>query len=356
MENGLIEDNTNDNNIDNNRTEVRTRAEIQREHNQEMQNLLRRVNEFRNQTHNLLNESSNINNSNINSEEIFDVLINEKLIYFLPLIILIFSSLLYFTINKNIEYMTNLKYLEHPDMWPVYFIAFPLISFITYFFHYLIFFVLFEKIKINNYDYSAGDILYLNPAYINIVLYFIDKEYFITIFDTFVLISISTYCFINYMFFCYLFNYFKIKISLITNLLSQNNLKLILKMRAINSYFIFQNLSLLLLFHYILLSEADFTLYFIIQFKLVYLIIKQTEYWINNEISYKQLDNIYSTNETLYIRLFTRKILVNFISLVSLNNKILIYRFLCYIFCYTGMLYFGQIQPLTSFSYVLLCF
>lgn len=289
--------------------------EVRRINNEEMQTLLNRVNDIRSRAQTDLQA---IDEELSNSENFIDTVMSKPMILvlagLLPLLMVLF-----YTSIKNVKW--SIKQLESHDMWGPYIFAFFFILIIIW-----LYFTLFAKLvtlnettKMKEYESKAVDILYLNPFYINVLIYAYDKAFLSTPFDIFILTVISSYFATSYFFSLYLYNYFKIKIASIANLHLNYNIQLMTRLRASYGLLIAHNVMCMYLTTY-LLTEVDFMMTYLIQFRSVYLILKQIEYWYINELSYKQLDNVYFTNEQYYLKTFYRKTVICFASLVTFDN------------------------------------
>jgi hypothetical protein len=299
---------------------------FQRSTNEEILSLFRRVLLLRDRI-NFRNEIQEL------EEEIYEVLFSNIFLKLSPVIIFCFTSILILEIKiLFLKAHLEFKTLESEDMWIVYGLAYCSITIIIWSAYLLIFKSVIgmdEKIKFKLKSLSKlmpADILHFNPFYFNILIFYLDKQYISTNFDFMLILNISTHYFINYFFTYFLFNYIQQKISAIQNLNLNENKILTYKMRLL--FFILILLNLFNGYFISIFTEySSFKFIYFMTFKSFYLLIKQLSLWYENEISYKNLDNFYSTNEQNYLNYqFTKMclklvilILILFIMIESAN-------------------------------------
>ena len=149
------------------------------------------------------------------------------------------------------------------------------------------------------------DAFYFNPVFFNLLLYFLNKQYMLTSFDIFAWWMISFTFAINFIFSFNLFNHSNFKINTITNF--QAHSSFLNKMRLNYTVLILINVGFFFFLKF-LLEESSVSYKYIILFKGFYLLMKQTEFWVLNEINLIQIksgsseDFIFQTNTIkLYI-------------------------------------------------------
>ena len=301
-----------------------TIEEIHRATNDEILNIFRRLVILRERT----NQLGRLRDDYLDIEEnLFDLLTSNKLFIFSPFILILLISFLGIQIGtiyeKDLIKDLSLKTLEKPILWLPYIYTY-LICLVLLWNLYLMFFKIVTnflyqmKIQVKKktlFECSTADMLYFNPLYFNILIIYYDRTYLSTNFDLFIIMLISTHYFIIFLFSNYIYNFYKIKITNITNLYLNENKILIYKYRVLFLFLIFMNLLTSYSITY-LTTEANFSFIYIIQHKSIYLLLKQINMIYENETNYKQLDNYYSTNEHYYLNTTYIKMLLQLFMMI----------------------------------------
>ena len=193
------------------------------------------------------------------------------------------------------------------SLWNIYLFTFKLFSLCDSF-------IDFRKDKMN--EYSSAEMLFFNPFYINMMIVHYNKTYIGTVFDFYILMTISMAFSINYFFTNYYNNYLKKQINSITNIHLTKNKILYFRIKLFYLFLIGMNISISYLISFIT-EAADFYFLYILQIKSLYLILRQVALWYENETNYRQLDSYYATNEEYYLDMQLRKMILNVIPAVS---------------------------------------
>jgi hypothetical protein len=290
-------------------------AEIQRQTNNQIQRMLTQM--ISTQT------TANQYPAEIFEDNLHEYFFSTKILFFSPFILLLFIAFLYieiidmlYVLDKKSEKI-NIKLLESELMWIPYAILFVIIVISTWCL-YLIFIKLisnFTKIKIKSFDFHIADVLYFNPFYFNMIVFYYDKKYLTTNFDLFVIMSISTVYTINFIFTNYGNYFLKIKLQSLNEIKPSEKRDTLYRMRMFYIFMICGNLITSMLIN-ILTGYSDYIFIYMIHFKTIYLIFKQISFWYESEITYKQLDNFYATNEENHLKFNYYKSLFQIISMV----------------------------------------
>lgn len=293
--------------------------ELNGTNNQETLALIRQVVEIReNSLHNSLRYQI------LDMEDsIFDLIISNEVFLHSGIILIIVSCLIYFELN-NIFKIKNLsvKHLESEELWYLYSLGFFMLIIVIWNIYLLFFkifsffdsFTNFRKEKMN--ECTSGDVLIFNPFYINLMIIHYNKAYIGTVFDFYVIMTISIAFSINFFFSNYYYNYLKKQISCISNINLTRNKLIYFRIKIFYMFLIGMNLVMSYLISFVT-EYADFYFVYILQIKSIYLILKQIGMWYENEISYKQLDTYYATNEDYYLQSHMNKMIIGIIGSVS---------------------------------------
>jgi hypothetical protein len=312
------ENNSQNININNSTTEgIISRSlieQLNRNNNEGTQALLRRV---------LAMQNNSLRNEVLDFEEIiFNIIISNKVFINSALSLIIIGSLFYLElINLTKINKFSIKILESEEMWYLYSLGFLIILISLwniYLFTFKLFtfcgsFINFRKDKLN--EYSSAEVLFFNPFYINMMIVHYNRTYIGTVFDFYILMTISMAFSINYFFTNYYNSYLKNQISSITNIHLTKNKILYFRIKLFYMFLIGMNLSVSYLISFVT-EEADFHFIYILQIKSMYLILRQIALWYENEASYKQLDSFYATNEEYFIDMQMIKMILNMIAAV----------------------------------------
>jgi hypothetical protein len=301
-----------------------TIEEIHRATNQEILNVFQRLVILRER----VNYHSRLRSEILDIEEnLYEFITSNKVFIFSPFLILLLISFLGLQISaifeNNLIPQLSLKSLEKPILWLPYIFFFLIFLVLIWNVYLLIFKIvtcLFDKSSLkvkkkNLFECGTADILYFNPLYFNMLIIHYDKAYMATNFDLFVIMLISTHYFINFLFSNFIYNFYKLKITNITNLHLKENKILIYKFRCLFFFLISMNIMTSYLMSY-LTTEADFYFIYLMQHKSVYLLLKQLYMIYENETEYKQLDNCYSTNEQYYLQSIFIKMVLQMIIMI----------------------------------------
>lgn len=295
-------------------------SHIQRMNNEEIQNVFRRILSLRGTNLTEINDLQNF----LRGPNILEMILSNQVFLISPFIIIFLLVLLYVHFMEIIT--TNeisVKILELEEMWSIYAICFVIATITLWNFYLLIFHTLinFENFKFKSFDVSTADVLYFNPMYFSIFILHVNKTYISTSVDLFLIMTFSMFFFINLFYTVYSYSYFKLKINSISNLHLAENRILLYKMRFFNSFLICMNIFEIYLISFTT-ENGDIFLSYLMNFKAVYLILRITLMWYENENSYKQLDNSYVTNGENYLRYQRNKSALQIICLVNYILKI----------------------------------
>jgi hypothetical protein len=300
-----------DNNEENNENDY-DHIDQMRESSEDVRELLRRVLTLRDRTQ---QDIYNIENNLINVN-LYDLLLSNSNFLFILLILIFMFKLEYLVlINKD---LMNINILESDDMWLFYSLLFFTLGFVFWLVYLFVFkvFTGFEKpmIKEIDKDVNMSEMLYLNPFFFNMMVFYLDKRFIVASFDVFVVMVFSLKFLIVFIFYVFLYNHFKHKLNMTTNL-GLDSL-IIYKMRFAYSVLIFMTIATGYIITYFMQDASLFFVY-IMHFKTLYVVLREVELWYSSEVSYKQINNYYATNEIFYLKSNLRKSSLKIVNLVS---------------------------------------
>jgi hypothetical protein len=299
--------------MDNNGENNTHHLEELRVNNEDIQELLRRVLTLRDRTR---LDIYNIEN-NLVGVNLYDLLLSNSNFLFILLILVVLLKLEYLVLmNKDL----NIYLLESDELWLFYSILFFAFASLFWLIYMLVFKILtgFVKpiIKEIDKDINMAEMLYLNPFFFNMMVFYFDKRFIVSSFDVFVIMTFSVKFLILFIFYAFLYNHYRNKIATITNLSLDSGL--IVKMRL--GYIVLIIITLLTGYAVTyFMREASLFFIYTMQFKTLYIVLREIELWYSSEVAYKQLNNYYATNEVYYLKSNLNKSSWKIVNMVSIR-------------------------------------
>lgn len=124
-----------------------------------------------------------------------------------------------------------------------------------------------EYIKNKTVEIKLYDKLYFDPSIATLMIYFMDKNYFLTYFDWFAWIMIFSFYYINFYYSIHLYKFSSFQISSINNIYLPENSRMMLKIRLNGIFLIFMNLIFTMAVKNFIFEETYFVFRFLIFFK-----------------------------------------------------------------------------------------
>jgi hypothetical protein len=332
--------------------------------------MLRELNEIMSRENNENNRfENNITNLTqlkylLHQNNIFYILINSKIVlYISPLLIFFLSLFIYELIKltnliKKGELEFNQKIFENKKLSPLYTYLYIILIILFYIFfqitHYFLYTIKDNDYSLNSISFTFEDIIYFSPYYKNVLVYIMNKNFFSTNFDIFIITTTDTLL-------CFLFVYsklsayfFKYKIEHTYNIVKNFKLKLF-------GYYIFFgliNLNILLFLLILIPFKENFVIFVTLISKSLYLFFHQIQLLISNiflyegnntnenkiflELKIKLLFDLILNSLLCYeifygLYLFVKKDIIDyfffiFVNIITINNLIYILLKICYLY------------------------
>lgn len=244
--------NEENNNADNDNTNDNVANQMNTQ-NQNLNNLIRRAMN----TQVRLDEADYMTTRFLNLRREFkQIIFSKKCFLFSSILSIILITCLYFTIRRM---DITIASLESDEMGYVYLLLFSIIMLFTWNFYLLIIhvFLKFEYSKMKTNDILTADILYFNPLLFTLMIFYFNRSYVRTSFDSFAWMIISSQYFINFYYTAQLYKYANKKISQITNLMLEDNTYILYRIRL--SYFFLCAVNILLTYTLkVVIDDTDF--------------------------------------------------------------------------------------------------